>query len=202
MLNRLIIIGAGGCGKVMADTALKMGYRNVAFADDGEVKERMGFPVVCAIKDVIKLNDGKTDFVIAIGNNEIRKKIVEENDVHYVSIVHPSAIIGRNVKIGQGTVVMAGAIINPCTEIGKHCIINTKAVVEHDNVIEDYAHVSPNAVLGGTVRIGIATHVGIGATVKNNVKICSNCIVGAGAVVLKNIGEAGVYYGVPAVKRE
>lgn len=199
-MNRLIIVGAGGHGKVVADTALKIGYTNICYIDDNVKGDVIGFPIIGTGADIERLNDGSTDFVIGIGNNEIRKAVAESYTVNWVSLVHPSAQIAFNAEIGKGTVVMANAVVNVCAIVGEHCIINTGAIVEHDNVIENYAHISPNAALGGTVRIGSLTHVGIGATVKNNIEICSDCIVGAGAVVVKNIKESGVYIGVPARK--
>ena len=200
MDRRLIIIGAGGHGKVVADAAWKMGYRNIAFIDDRAVGECMIFPILGTTDMLESLDDGWTDFVMAVGDNKIRQKIAQNHSVHWVSIVHPSVQIGLQTIIGAGTVVLAGAVINPDSQIGDHCIINTGAIVEHDNVIKDYVHLSPRAVLGGTVRVGECTHVGIGATVKNNTKICSDCVIGAGAVVVKNITESGTYVGVPARK--
>ena len=199
-MNRLIIIGAGGHGKVIADAALKNGYTNICYIDDHAIGDVMGFPIIGTSADIEHLNDGSTDFIIGIGNNAVRKTIAETYNVNWVSIIHPSAQIAFNAEIGKGTVVMANAVVNVCATVGEHCIINTGAIIEHDNVIENYAHISPNVALGGTVRIGSLTHVGIGATVKNNTEICSDCTIGAGAVVIKNITEPGTYVGVPARK--
>ena len=199
-MNRLIIIGAGGHGKVIADNALKNGYKDICFIDDHAKGETMGFPIVGTSEDIELFNDGNTDFIIGIGNNDVRKTIAKTYKVNWVSIVHPSAQIAFNAEIGKGTVVMANAVINACATVGEHCIINTGAIIEHDNVIENYVHISPNAALGGTVRVGTTSHVGIGATVRNNIDICSDCTIGAGTVVLENIGNKGTYVGVPATK--
>ena len=201
MSKKLIVIGAGGHGKVIADIALKNGYTQIAFVDDRAIGDCIGFPVVGTSADIEKLNDGNTEFVIGIGNNSVRKKLAEQYDVNWATLVHPSAQIAINVSIGKGTVVMAGAVINVCTTVGEHCIVNTCAVVEHDNVIDDFVHISPNAALGGTVHIGELTHIGIGATVKNNIDICGDSVVGAGAVVVKNINVSGTYIGVPARRK-
>lgn len=200
-MNRLIIIGAGGHGKVIADSALKNGYANICYIDDHATGDVMGFPIIGTSADIERSNDGSTDFIIGIGNNAVRKTIAEEYNVNWVSIVHPSAQIAFNAEVGKGTVIMANAVVNVCATVGNHCIINTGAIIEHDNVIENYAHISPNVALGGTVRIGSLTHVGIGATVKNNTEICSDCTIGAGAVVVKNIKEPGTYVGVPIRKK-
>lgn len=200
MRNRLVIIGAGGHGRVIADIAIKNGYNDIVFVDDHLTGFCMNFPIICTSADIYKLNNKKSDFVIAIGDNTVRKMIAEKYDVNWVSLAHPSAQIGMNVKIGLGTVIMAGSLINSCATVGHHCIINTSAVVEHDNILEDYVHISPNAALGGTVHIGKGTHIGIGAIVKNNIEVCENCIIGAGAVVVKNITENSTYVGIPAKK--
>lgn len=193
MSKKIVIVGAGGHGKVVADIALKNGYKDIYFVDDNAVGECFVYPIIGTSEILERLNDGKTDFVIAVGNNEIRKKIAESHDVNWVTLIHPSAQIGANAKIGIGTVVMAGAVINACASIGNHCIINTCAVVEHDNVVDDYVHISPNVALGGTVHIGKCTHIGIGATVINNINICGDCRIGAGAVVVKDIFAGGGY---------
>lgn len=200
-MNRLLIIGAGGHGKVIADIALKVGYTDISFVDDSATDSCMGFPVIGKCDESESFNDGKTDFIIGIGNNRVRKNIAEKYSLNWVSLVHPSARIAVNTSIGNGTVVMAGAVINTSAVIGKHCVINTNSVVEHDNIISDYVHISPGAVLGGTVHVGENTHIGIGAAVINNIDICGNCIVGAGAVVVNAINEEGTYIGVPAKKK-
>lgn len=200
MKNRLFIIGAGGHGKVIADIAQRNRYTDIAFLDDYAEGERMGVPIVGKVAELVSLDDGAADFVIAIGSNAARRQLAEQYDVNYVSLVHPTAVIGTGVTFGRGTVVMAGAVINPCAQLGEHCIVNTCAVVEHDNVLGSYVHISPNAALGGTVHIGAETHIGIGACVRNNTDICEACTIGAGAVVVKNIEESGTYVGVPARK--
>ena len=199
-MNRLMIVGAGGHGRVIADIAVKNGYTDISFLDDNAVGTCVGFPVVGTCADIDRLNDGMTDFVIGIGNGAVRQQIAERYDVNWTTLIHPSAQISLNASVDKGTVVMAGAVINACAIVGKQCVINTCAVVEHDNVIEDYVHISPSATLGGTVRIGKQTHIGIGATVINNIDICGGCVIGAGAVVVKDIQIAGTYVGVPVRK--
>ena len=197
-MNRLIIVGAGGHGKVIADNAVKNGYTDISFADDRAAGTCMGFPVIGTTDGLLRWNDGATDFVLGIDNNAVRKDIAQKYSVNWVSLIHPSAQIGLHVSVGKGTVVMAGAVINSCARVGEHCIINTGAIVEHDNRLEDFVHLSPGAALGGTVRIGPLTHVGIGAVVRNNITVCGGCIIGAGAVVVRHIHDSGTYIGIPA----
>ncbi|MDD6012227.1 MAG: acetyltransferase [Oscillospiraceae bacterium] len=202
MKERLVIIGAGGHGKVIADIAMKMGYQHIVFLDDKACGSVMGLPVIGKSQEAPACNDGNTEFFLAIGDGGTRRRIAQQYPLPYATLIHPSAQIGYGVSIGEGTAVMAGAVINPMAQIGKHCIINTCAVAEHDNIIGDYSHLSPGALLAGTVHIGRECHIGIGASVKNNICICSHCVIGAGAAVVKNIEERGVYIGVPARKKE
>lgn len=196
-MNKLIIIGASGHGKVIADIAVKLGYENIVFLDDdAAIKECAGFPVVGKTDEAINMDGDK---VVAIGNARTRERI--SKNIKTVSLIHPNASISRRVKIGEGTVVMAGAIINSDTVIGDGCIINTGASVDHDCLIDNYCHVAVGAHIAGTCHVGERTWIGAGATVSNNVNICSGCMVGAGAVVIKNIENAGAYVGVPAKEK-
>ncbi|MBE7016133.1 MAG: acetyltransferase [Ruminococcaceae bacterium] len=197
MNNRLIIIGAGGHGRVIADNAYKNGYKDISFIDDFAEGLCMGYKIIGKTEDIEKYDDGKTDFVIGVGDNLTRRKLAERFSVNWISLVHPSAQIAMDAVIGEGTVIMAGAVINAGAIIGKHCIINSSSIIEHDNTIGAFAHISPGVSLGGTVSVGEETHIGIGATVINNINICSGCIIGAGAVVISDIAHSGTYVGVP-----
>lgn len=203
MKDKLIIIGAGGHGKVVADIAIKTNkWQNIAFLDDESNKTNLGIMVIGKTNDVSKYKD-EADFFVAIGNNAARENIQEKliaNGVSIAILIHPYAIIGADVEIGIGTAVMAGVVINSSSKIGKGCIINTNSSIDHDNIIEDYVHISPGANLAGTVKVGRGSWLGIGSTISNNVSICSGCILGAGAVAVKDITEPGTYVGVPVRK--
>ena len=201
MKDKLIIIGASGHGKVVADIAIKMNkWQSIAFLDDDEsIKTSMGLEVIGKTADAFTYKD-EADFFVAIGSNATREKIQEkliERGLNVICLIHPSAVIGTDVEIGIGTAVMAGVVINSSSRIGKGCIINTSSSLDHDNVIEDYIHISPGVRAAGTVSISKGTWLGIGSVVSNNVNICSGCKVGAGAVVVKDITEPGTYVGVP-----
>lgn len=193
-MNKLIIIGASGHGKVVADIAVLNGYKDIVFLDDNEaINECAGFPIIGKTKEAKALEGDK---IVAIGNSAVRERI--QMEIETVTLIHPNAVIGRRVSLGKGTVVMAGAVINSDTEIGDGCIINTSASVDHDCVVEDYSHVAVGAHLCGTVSVGKGTWVGAGAIVSNNVNVCGGCMIGAGAIVVNNINSEGVYIGVPA----
>lgn len=199
MKNRLVIIGAGGHGKVIADIAKKNGYEDIVFLDDNDdVKMCGSYPVVGKSSEALHMND---DMVVAIGSADIRRKVQESlKGKNIVTLVHPNAVIADDAVIGSGTVVMAGAVVNSGTVIGKGCIINTCASVDHDCIIEDYVHVSVGSHVCGTVKVGKNTWIGAGAVIINNVSVCGDCMIGAGAVVIGDLAELGTYVGVPAVK--
>lgn len=202
MSKEVIIIGASGHGKVIADIIQLNGNIVKGFLDDNEKiqgKSIVGFPVLGKTEDYVKYPD--CEFVIAIGDADIRKRLADSLDVKWHTAVHPKATVSKlDTSIGEGTVVMANAVVNPSSRIGRHCIINTGAVVEHDNVLGDFVHISPNATLAGAVTVGKMTHIGVGAAVKQVISITSDCIIGAGTVVIKDITESGTYVGVPARK--
>jgi len=200
-IKKLIIIGASGHGKVVADIARLNGYQEIAFLDDDPaVKECAGFPVLGPSGMLDEL-DGEV--FVAIGNCDIRKRVMERSPHRlYPVLIHPGAIVASDVHIGYGSVVMAGAVINPGAEIGKGCIVNTAASVDHDDVISDYCHIAVGAHLCGKVAIGDECWIGAGAIVSNNISICCCCMIGAGAVVVKDVVESGVYIGVPVRKKK
>ena len=202
MNKKLILIGASGHGKVIADIAKRVGYAEIAFLDDGESV------VHCAEYDVLGKSDSAKnyadcDFAVSIGNAQTRQKMIEKlesADLPIVTLIHPNAVVAEDAKIGKGTVIMAGAVVSPCVEIGRGCIINTCASVDHDCQIGNYVHVAVGAHVAGDVTVGDYTWIGAGSTVINDLTIVGKCMVGAGATVVKNIEEPGTYIGVPARK--
>jgi len=195
--KRLIIIGAGGHGTVVYDIAEKCGYKDICFLDDAGESNSMVIDKAFNFKKYIE----DAEFFVAIGNSRVREKLIcqiIDCNAKIATLIHPNAVIAKNVEIGLGTVVMAGAVINPDTFIGNGVIVNTCSSVDHDCNVADFCHVSVGAHLCGTVSIDKHTWIGAGATVINNTNICSGCMIGAGAVVVKNIENSGVYIGVPA----
>ena len=198
ILNKLIIIGASGHGKVIADIAVKNGYEDIVFLDDDEsIRSCAGFSVIGKTAEALGMDGDK---IVAIGNAKTRERI-QKNQNGIVTLIHPEAVISRRVQIGSGSVVMAGVVINSDAVIGDGCIINTGASVDHDCRIGNYDHISVGAHVAGTCEIGDRVWIGAGATISNNVNICSDCMIGAGAVVVKNIKKPGIYFGVPAEEK-
>lgn len=201
MNKTLVIIGAGGHGRVIEDIAVKcVTYEKILFLDDND---DVSAPTAGKVNDFVKyLND--SDFIIAVGNNAVREciyKNLQQAGAYIATLIHPNAVIAQNVNIGHGTVVMAGVVINMGASIGDGVIVNTCSSVDHDCVIDNFCHVAVGVHIAGTVTVGKGTLIGAGATVINNINICDGCTIGAGGVVVKDITESDIYIGVPARKK-
>ncbi|WP_394265093.1 acetyltransferase [Bergeyella zoohelcum] len=191
----MMLFGASGHAKVIIDILQKSGIKVDKILDDNpKCDDIFGISVEKNSHHVMFDQEA----IISIGNNEIRKKIVEKYYFKYIKAIHPSAVISPHSTLGEGTVVMANAVLNPDVQIGKHCIINTGAIVEHDCKIEDFVHISPNAALAGNVQVGEGTHIGIGASVIQGVKIGKWVTIGAGAVVIRDVLDYATVVGNPA----
>jgi sugar O-acyltransferase (sialic acid O-acetyltransferase NeuD family) len=199
----LLILGAGGHGRVVSDVASLAGkWDDIAFLDDNEnLKEVIGFPVVGKLKDYINMKEKYEYAFVAIGKNPLRLEWIEKLEkVGFIipNIIHPQSVISRLSSIGLGSVIMAGAVVNTCAVIGKGCILNTFCSVDYDCILDEGVHISPGAHLGGTAKVGKCTWVCIGASVANNITIGSNVVVAAGAVVIRDIEDNSMAAGVPA----
>lgn len=203
-MSKLLIVGAGGHGKVIADTAaLNPHWNEIAFLDDcyPQVYQVHHWKVINKINYAHKLVSEYKNLVIGLGNNQLRMDLFNQMlnlGFNIVSIIHPNAYISSYVKIAEGTVVFANAVININAVIGRVCIINSGAVVEHDCVLEDAVHISPGANLAGGVKVGASSWVGIGAKIIEKINIGKNTKIGAGAVVINNITDNVTAVGVPA----
>ncbi|MBX2933355.1 MAG: acetyltransferase [Ferruginibacter sp.] len=144
----------------------------------------------------------KDEFFIAIGDNNIRRKIYNQLQKHNLfpaNAIHPSAVIDATATLAkQGVMVAASVTINPLVTVGIGAICNTGAIIEHECVIGDFAHVGPGAVLCGNVQVGEGAFIGAHAVVKQGIKIGKNAVIGAGAVVVKNVADDVMVKGVPA----
>ena len=192
----MIIYGASGHGLVIKEILERCGYSNIRFVDDAEKPNWIG-GLVLPPHEIDEF--GKLTCILAIGKNDVRKRISISLGGIFISAVHPLAILAIDPKtIGEGTVVMAGVIVNPATYIGRHVILNTSASVDHECVIGDYVHISPNATLCGNVVVGEGAHIGAGATVIQGIRIGQWATVGAGAVVIRDVPDYAVVVGNPA----
>ena len=190
----MIVYGASGHGKVIIDILKSQNMKISAVVDDNpDISEIADLPVFQ------KINDANESIVVAIGNNKIRKKVCSTiKNALAKPIFHTTAVIGSNVAIDLGTVIMANAVVNTSTIIGKNCIINTGCVVEHDVQLGDFVHISPGSIITGGVEIGAGTHIGAGATIIPGVKIGKWATIGAGAIVIRDVPDFAIVVGNPA----
>jgi len=164
-----------------------------------------GYSVIGRQEDLVTLI-GQYDIyggLITIGDNWLRKHVFDvvqsiKRDFVFVNAIHPSALIGRDVKLGVGNVIMAGAIVNPGAKIGDFCFVATGAQVEHDNIMHDFSSISAGSITGGKVELGRFSAITLGVTVGDRLRIGENSVVGAGSLVLSDVPDNVLVYGSPA----
>jgi sugar O-acyltransferase (sialic acid O-acetyltransferase NeuD family) len=205
-VNKLLIVGAGGHGRVLADTATAMGkWDDIAFLDDRYqvLSGTLSYPVVGAFDQATKYLPKYRDLVIAIGDNRLRLELLDgyTNDGFNIPIlIQPGALVSPSATIGAGSVLLGLAAVNVAVTIGRGCIINTSATIDHDCVIGDGVHICPGVNLGGEVKVGQLSLIGIGACVIQQISIGEEVIVGAGTVVISDVEDEICVVGVPARK--
>lgn len=205
MSKTLVIIGAGGHARVVADCAEQTKiYDDIFFIDDSyPTRKSNGNWPIKAMVDEWRYFLNKAEFIVALGDNHTRLFLSQElkkASAKLATIIHPKATVSEHAKIGDGCAVLANAAINIGANVGDACIINTNATVEHDCQLHHGVHISPNASLAGQVIIGECCWLGINACVIQCLEITKNVTIGAGSVVIKSIDTSGTYVGSPARK--
>ncbi|MES1172541.1 MAG: acetyltransferase [Bacteroidota bacterium] len=199
--QRIVIYGAGGHGRVVADAAAAAGLEILGFLDDGVP---VGHPILAwHVLGTLTWLEGRKDVAVAhgVGSNLARERVnraLVSRGVPRTQVVHPSAVVSRHARLGDGAVVLALAVLNAGADVGAGAVINTGAIVEHDVHVGDFAHVASNASLAGGARIEELSLLGGGATVLPGKTIGPRSVVGAGAVVTRDIPSDSVATGVPA----
>jgi sugar O-acyltransferase (sialic acid O-acetyltransferase NeuD family) len=200
----ILIVGAGGHAKVVADILLCQGLFVLGFLDDDPGTwghRRLGLPVLGAIDTYVAHNPA--GLVMGIGDNRARQQVVQRLGLQAANLltiqaIHPRATLARSAHVGRGVVVAAGAVINPDTRLGDYAIVNTGVTVDHDCVVEDYAHLAPGSHISGGVHIGIGALLGVGACAVPGRVVGEWAVVGAGAAVVRDIPAGVIARGVPA----
>jgi sugar O-acyltransferase (sialic acid O-acetyltransferase NeuD family) len=141
--------------------------------------------------------------IVAIGDNWTRKNVVNRiseiaPDFRFITSIHPNAVIGKDVQIGKGTIIMPGAIVNANSEIRDFCILNTNASLGHDGVMDDFSSMASGVRAGGNFHLGKYSVVCMGVIIIENVRIKEQTVIGAGSLVIKDVGGYVVAYGSPA----
>lgn len=196
--SNLLIVGAGGHGRVAADAVRAQGVWQVLRVSDRNAA-RWGEEFLDArvepLPEAIALSQAVH---IAIGNAVSRAREARAIGLPLASIVHPHASISPHAHVGEGCFVAAQAVVAPTARLGTCVIVNHGAVVDHDVQVGAFTHVAPLVALSGNVRIGARVLVGAGAQVLPGVQVADDVVIGAGAVVCDSIALPGVYAGVPA----
>ena len=207
----MLVLGAGGHSRVVADLIRACGHRVVGFVDPDETKlgrpvGRTGAAVVATVEGLLDqierggaLPAHATAVVPGVGLNGVRlREAMRLRELLAPALVHPAATVSPSAAIGSGSVVMPGALVNADAEIGQAVILNSGSVIEHDCSLADGVHVSPGAVLNGAVIVGARAWIGAGAVVLPRIRVGADATVGAGSVVLADVASDSTVGGNPA----
>jgi sugar O-acyltransferase (sialic acid O-acetyltransferase NeuD family) len=206
-MSGVLIVGAGGHAKVIADILLLCGRRVLGFLDDQPElwgQTRLGLPVLGAVNNFLEYKpDG---LIIGVGDNSARRRIADSLNPAaqklWCNAIHPRAVVAESVQLGHGIVIAAGAVVNADSRLGNHLIINTSASVDHDCTVADFAHVAPGVRLGGKVTVGQGAFLGIGSSLIPGLHIGAWTRLGAGSVLIQDLPDGVTAYGIPAKPRE
>ena len=198
--SQLVILGAGGHGRVVADAALAQGSWSEVLATDRDPQRCQGALLPGVRLVALKHADASGAAVhVAIGNAQAREKEAAAFGAQRLaSVIHPQASVSPHATLGAGCFAAAQAAVAPGAQLGLAVIVNHGAVVDHDVLVGDFSHLAPLCSLGGGVRIGRRVLVGTGARILPGLAVSDDVVIGAGAVVRDSIVEPGVYVGVPA----
>ena len=206
----IIIIGAGGHARVIADALVCAGSVVAGFVDKDDARkgqDMLGLPVMGGEDVLARFDPDAVRLVVGIGSVgdrsalELRQQISERlrrEGWTLAGVRHPTATISPTATVAADAQIMAGAIVQVGADVGEGAIVNTKAVVEHDSVVGAYSHISIGTVLCGDTRIGSCSHVGAGAIVRQGVSLGDGITIGIGAVVVSNHEGGATLIGNPA----
>ena len=207
-MQKIVILGASGHGGVVLDCILKEGiYDCIGFLDSykSSGSSYLGYEILGNENDLPAIMDKYkvSGIVIAIGDNHTRKCVVQKirklvPDLEFVSTVHPSAIVSREVVMGAGSVLLSGVKITSNSFVGDHCILNTNSILEHDSVMHNYSSLAPMVCVGGGFQLGECSAMCIGVICIENITVGDHSVVGAGALVLSDIPNSVLAIGRPA----
>jgi sugar O-acyltransferase (sialic acid O-acetyltransferase NeuD family) len=204
---RVLVIGAGGHGQVVADILLSASRHGSSMQVAGYLdqdrrlwnRRLLDLVVLGPVDDRDRFDHDAV--IIGIGDNLTRRYLFERlsaSGERFVTARHPRAILAASSVVGDGSVIGAGVLVNAGASVGSNVILNTGCIVEHHCRIDDHVHVAPGVQLGGQVTVGEGALIGIGATILPGRRVGAWSVVGAGAVVTAHVPPGAVVAGVPA----
>ena len=207
-MKNIILIGGGNQSHYTIDIIEKEGKYNIVGIIDSihDIEsDRFGYKILGRQENINEIIEQYQIYggLITIGDNWSRYYVYEQilklnPDFKFINAIHPSVIIGNNVKIGIGITAMAGVIFNPKSTIGNFTFFATGAQVEHDCVISDFSSISAGSTTGGYVKLGKFSAITLGVTILDRIEIGENTVVGAGSLVTKSFPDNVLVYGSPA----
>lgn len=187
--NKLIIVGAGGHGRAVAEAALlSAAWAEVVFVDDGyPAQQNSGrWPIVADTSSLPALIKQGDHLIIAIGNQAARRRLFDTAraaGATMATVIHPKAWVSADADIGAGTAIMAGAVVGIQAKLGVGVIINANATVDHDAALGNFAHLGVGVQLAGGVIVGDSAWLQAGACAGYRVKVPPAAVVAPGTAL-------------------
>jgi sugar O-acyltransferase (sialic acid O-acetyltransferase NeuD family) len=204
MPRRLVILGAGGHGRAVADLAETCGWTVAGFTD----RSTGTTPVLGRDEDLPALvRSGSIDGgLVGVGATALPKRKalfdrLREAALEIPSLIHPRATLSTSTRVGMGSVVFPAVVLGTGVTIGDNAVIYSATVVEHDCRIGDHVYLSPGVLLSGAVVVEVGAFIGTGAVILPGLTIGKQAVVAAGAVVVADVAAGEVVAGVPAQAR-
>jgi len=202
-MSGLLIVGAGGHGKVIADSAFELGrWERIAFLDDKypALRRVLEWTVLGNMKGAERFVNQFQEASVAIGENLLRMKIfnrLAEDGFEMPVIIHPRAAVSKRAVMERGSFVMSQAAVNVSAHVGTGCIVNTGATVGHDSILGNFVHVAPGSNIGGKTVIGAGSWIGIRSVIIEGIKVGKGVLIGAGAVIIRDVPDYSLVVGNP-----
>jgi len=206
-LKPVIIIGAGGLGKVALDIFEENNTTVYCFLDDDKQlhNTEIGEVTVLGATDddgFLKYIGNKCDAFVAVDDLAYKKSLIDllktRRKVMPANAVHKTATISSRSSLGHGNLLAAKTIISTAVEIGHHCVIHANALIDFNTKIGDFVQIGAGSIVNSDVEIGEGAFIGSGVTIVSGIKIGSNARIGAGSVVVKSVGNNETVFGNPA----